>query len=56
MIDRCDIEKLRKRAQWYRDFADVGSDDSRALRHALARHFDRMADEFEAAFKRNGPG
>lgn len=42
-----EIEALRKRAQWYRDFADVGSADAKALRLSLAEHFDRMARELE---------
>jgi hypothetical protein len=42
-----EITELRRRAQWYRDFADVGSADNKELRLSLARHFDRRADELE---------
>jgi hypothetical protein len=45
--DTRDVEELRKRAQWYRDFASVGSTENRALRLSLAEHFDRQADALE---------
>ncbi|HKD21344.1 MAG TPA: hypothetical protein VKB71_05000 [Rhizomicrobium sp.] len=46
--DSKDVEELRKRAQWYRDFASVGSTENRALRLSLAELFDRQADALEA--------
>lgn len=48
MRAKVEIDLLRKRAQWYRDFADVGSADNKELRLSLARHFDRMAEEMES--------
>ena len=51
--DTRDIEELRKRAQWYRDFANVGSTENRALRLSLAEHFDRQADALEAKQKQH---
>jgi hypothetical protein len=39
------VEALRRRAQWYRDFAAVGSADNKTLRLSLAKNFDRQADE-----------
>lgn len=47
MENRKVIELLRRRAQWYRDFAAVGSADARAIRLSLAEHFDRQADAYE---------
>ncbi|MGB8366577.1 MAG: hypothetical protein ACLQUZ_13925 [Rhizomicrobium sp.] len=46
---------LRRRAQWYRDFADVGSADNKALRLSLAQYFDRMADEAAKSEAANPP-
>jgi len=43
-----EAERLRKRAKWYRDFADIGSADNRASRLALAAHFERLAAEADA--------
>jgi hypothetical protein len=39
--------RLRKRAQWYRDFAKLGTAYERAWREQMAEYFDRMADELE---------
>lgn len=46
---------LRRRAQWYRDFAAVGSADNRAMRLSLAQNFDRQADEREGRNSLNSP-
>jgi len=40
-----EIERLRKRAQWYRDFAKLGTAYERNWRSQMADYFDRMADE-----------
>jgi hypothetical protein len=50
------VRELRRRAQWYREFADVGSADNKELRLSLARHFDRMADEAEARAMKDSGG
>jgi len=43
--------RLRKRAQWYRDFAKLGTAYERVWRHQMAEYFDRQADLVE-----NGDG
>jgi hypothetical protein len=47
-----DIAGLRRRAEWYRAFAQVGSADNKAGRLSLARHFDRLADDLAASGER----
>ena len=39
--------RLRKRAQWYRDFAQLGTMYERVWRHQMADYFDRLADDVE---------
>jgi len=46
-----EADKLRRRAKWYRDFADVGSTDNRESRLLLAGHFERLAEEADAKRK-----
>ncbi len=55
MRQKNDIALLRRRAQWYRDFADVGSADNKALRLSLAQYFDRLADEVAESEAKNRP-
>lgn len=55
MENRKDIETLRRRAQWYRDFAAIGSEDNKAIRLLLAQNFERMADEREKLNSSNAP-
>jgi hypothetical protein len=47
-----EVEELRTRAQWYRDFAQLGTPDERVWRFQMADYFDRMADGAE----KRGPG
>ena len=39
--------RLRKRAKWYRDFAELGTVHERVWRQQMADYFDRLADEIE---------
>jgi hypothetical protein len=39
--------RLRQRAQWYRDFAKLGTLQEQEWRGQMAEYFDRLADEAE---------
>lgn len=39
--------RLRKRAQWYREFAKLGTMQERVWRQQMADYFDRLAEEIE---------
>lgn len=42
-----ELERLRKRAQWYRDFAKLGTAYEQVWRLKMADYFDRLADGAE---------
>ena len=42
-----EVEELRTRAQWYRDFAQLGTPDERVWRFQMADYFDRLAETLE---------
>jgi hypothetical protein len=42
-----ELENLRTRAQWYRDFAELGTPDERVWRNQMADYFDRLAGALE---------
>ena len=37
--------RLRQRAQWYRDFARLGTEQEREWRTQLADYFERLAEQ-----------
>jgi len=43
---------LRRLAEWYRSFAEVGHSTDREWRRKLADYLDRRADELERSTKR----
>ena len=52
-----DSTELRKLAEWYRDFAEVGHTDQRQSRLEFADYLERTAEELEqrAARRRSPP-
>jgi hypothetical protein len=42
-----DARELRKLAEWYRAFAEIGHSDEREGRSRLAEYLERRADELE---------
>jgi hypothetical protein len=42
-----ELENLRARARWYRDFAELGTPDERVWRNQMAEYFDRLATAAE---------
>ncbi len=48
-----DAEELRRLAEWYRAFAEVGHPDERPWRLKFADSLDEMADRFERQAKRD---
>jgi len=47
-----ELENLRARAQWYRDFAQLGTPDERVWRNQMAEYFDRLAMALEMRQKK----
>jgi hypothetical protein len=45
MADEAD--RLRRRAQWYREFAKLGNSHEMEWRFQMADYFDRLADQAE---------
>jgi len=39
--------RLRRRAQWYREFAQLGNSQEKEWRLQIAEYFDRLADQAE---------
>jgi len=49
-----DIEELRKLAEWYRAFAEVGASDQRENRLRMAEFLERRAADLERKQKEGG--
>jgi len=47
--------RLRQRAQWYREFAKLGTLQEQEWRSEMANYFDRLADEAEKSAETSRP-
>ncbi len=47
--------RLRQRAQWYRDFAKLGTGQEREWRCQMAEYFERLAEQSERDAEAGSP-
>jgi hypothetical protein len=48
-----EVARLRQRANWYREFAKLGTLQEREWRSEMADYFDQLADQAEKAAERS---